>query len=87
MRKYVNEWSKNNKFSDSKVVAAAKTAAIKMKNRVMMSDFMNDNRGMGVVEVILIILVLVGLVVLFRTNITTIVNNIFKKITTKVNTF
>lgn len=50
--------------------------------KVLLCD---DNRGMGVVEVILIILVLVGLVVVFKNNITTIVNNVFKKITTKVN--
>ncbi|MCM1026938.1 MAG: hypothetical protein NC432_10915 [Roseburia sp.] len=38
---------------------------------------------MGTVEVILIIVVLVGLVILFKNQITEIVNNIFKKITSE----
>ena len=36
---------------------------------------------MGTVEVILIIVVLVGLVILFREQITRIINDLFKKIT------
>ncbi len=40
-----------------------------------------DNRGMGTVEVILIIVVLVGLVIIFKTQITSIVNSLFEKIT------
>ncbi len=38
---------------------------------------------MGTVEVILIIVVLVGLVVIFKEKITEIVNSIFSKITTR----
>lgn len=60
---------------------------IKIKSKCMVNKFMNDNSGMGVVEIILIILVLVGLAVLFRSKITTIVNSIFTKITSKVNAF
>ena len=36
--------------------------------------------GVGVVEVILILVVLIGLVIIFKTQLTTIVNNIFKTI-------
>ena len=39
--------------------------------------------GMGTVEVILIIVVLVGLVIIFKTQITKVVESIFKKITTQ----
>lgn len=39
-----------------------------------------DQRGMGVVEVILIIVVLIGLVIIFKTQITEVVNDIFEKI-------
>lgn len=60
---------------------------ISIKNRLLLNKLINDNRGMGVVEIILIILVLVGLVVIFRTKITSIVNSIFSKLTSKVNTF
>lgn len=42
--------------------------------------FWNDQRGMGVVEVILIIVVLIGLVIIFKTRITGVVNDIFEKI-------
>lgn len=40
-----------------------------------------DDRGMGTVEVILIIVVLVGLVIIFKDQITQIVNSLFGKIT------
>lgn len=45
----------------------------------------DDNRGIGIVEMILILLVLVGLVVLFKTQVTGIVTRIFTTITQKVN--
>ena len=45
--------------------------------------FAKDESGMGVVEVILIIVVLIGLVIIFQTQITKVVNNIFKTITYK----
>lgn len=48
-----------------------------------MKRFLKDESGMGVVEVILIIVVLIGLVIIFQTQIEKIVNNIFKTITTK----
>ena len=46
---------------------------------------MHDNRGMGTVEVILIIVVLVGLVIIFKTQITSLVQNIFSKIIVQTN--
>ena len=46
-------------------------------------NFVRDESGMGVVEVILIIVVLIGLVIIFQTQINKVVNNIFKTITTK----
>lgn len=45
--------------------------------------FLEDESGMGVVEVILIIVVLIGLVIIFQTQIKKVVENIFKTITTK----
>lgn len=44
-------------------------------------QFLKEEDGMGTVEVILIIVVLVGLVVIFKEKITEIVNSIFSKIT------
>lgn len=46
-------------------------------------QLMREEDGMGTVEVILIIVVLVGLVILFKNQITKIVNSIFNKITSQ----
>ena len=44
-----------------------------------------DNAGIGVVEVILILVVLIGLVVIFRDQLTTLVTGIFGRITEDAN--
>lgn len=44
-----------------------------------------NNKGMGVIEVILIIVVLIGLVIIFKSQITSLVNNILSKIATQAN--
>lgn len=46
-------------------------------------QFLAEEDGMGTVEVILIIVVLVGLVIIFKEKITEIVNSIFSKITSQ----
>lgn len=51
------------------------------------NDLMSDEEGMGTVEIILIIVVLIGLVIIFRTQIQEVVNNIFKKITDRTDNF
>jgi Flp pilus assembly pilin Flp len=43
-------------------------------------DFLKDESGMGVVEIILIIVVLIAMVLVFKEQITTLVNNIWKSI-------
>lgn len=48
--------------------------------------FFHNNKGMGTVEVILIIVVLVGLVIIFRDQISIIVSSLFEKITSKTGT-
>ena len=48
-------------------------------------DFWKEEDGMGTVEIILIIVVLIGLVIVFKTQINQIVTNIFSKITTQSN--
>ncbi len=42
-----------------------------------------EDEGMGTVEIILIIVVLVGLVVIFKKEATSIVNSLFEKITSQ----
>ena len=44
-------------------------------------QFLTEEDGIGTVEVILIIVVLVGLVIIFKEKITEVVNSIFTKIT------
>lgn len=44
-----------------------------------------DERGIGVVEVILILVVLIGLVVIFRDQLTSIMNSIFGRIAEDAN--
>lgn len=44
-----------------------------------------DDRGIGVVEVILILVVLIGLVVIFRDQLTGLVNTIFARIADDAN--
>lgn len=44
-------------------------------------QFLKEEEGMGTVEIILIIVVLIGLVVIFKKQITSLVNTILKKIT------
>lgn len=56
----------------------------KLKN---LKQFLAEEDGMGTVEVILIIVVLVGLVLIFKEQITKIVNSIFSKITKQTNKF
>ena len=43
-------------------------------------NFLLDEDGAGVVEMILIIVVLIGLVLIFKKQLTTLVNNIFQTI-------
>lgn len=48
-------------------------------------QFLKEEEGLATVEIILIIVVLVGLVILFKGQITQVVTNIFNKITTQSN--
>lgn len=48
-----------------------------------LNQFLKEEDGMGTVEVILIIVVLVGLVIIFKDRLTEIVENLFKKITSQ----
>ena len=42
--------------------------------------FMEDESGIGVVELILVLVVLIGLVVIFRDQLTSLMNGIFERI-------
>ncbi len=65
------------------------TAGWKMKdylqNRKKKKTLLSDESGMGTVELILIIVVLIGLVIIFKKQLTSLVNTIFEAITNKSN--
>lgn len=44
-------------------------------------EFLCEEEGMGTVEIILIIVVLVGLVIIFKTQLRSLVQSVFEKIT------
>jgi len=56
-----------------------------MNNLKGLRQLFTEEEGMGTVEIILIIVVLVGLVIVFKNQITQVVNNIFNKITSQTN--
>ena len=59
--------------------------SVKKRAEDFFSNFRNDDKGIGVVEVILILVVLIGLVVIFRDQLTSIVNGIFERIADDAN--
>ena len=59
---------------------------IKKSNLKGMREFLQDEEGMGTVEIILIIVVLIGLVIIFKTQLRSLVETVFEKITADSNT-
>lgn len=49
-------------------------------------SFLKEEDGMGTVEIILIIVVLIGLVIIFKEQLRSLVESVFEKITTDSNT-
>ncbi|MCR5508903.1 MAG: hypothetical protein K6F34_09470 [Lachnospiraceae bacterium] len=47
---------------------------------MMTKRFIKDDNGIGVVELILILVVLIGLTVIFRDQLTSLINGIFERI-------
>ena len=43
-------------------------------------EFWKDEQGVGVIELVLVLVVLIGLVIIFKKQITTLLHNIFKEI-------
>lgn len=59
------------------IMRKLRAAGHKIKERL------TDEQGIGVVEVILILVVLIGLVIIFKSQLTSLVNTIFEKITSE----
>ena len=45
-----------------------------------LAAFLKEEDGVGVIEIVLILVVLIGLVIFFKKQITTLLNNVFKEI-------
>ncbi|MCR4755381.1 MAG: holin, BlyA family protein [Lachnospiraceae bacterium] len=56
-----------------------------MKKTKNLRSFLCEESGMGTVEIILIIVVLISLVIIFKSQLTSLVNTIFQKITSTAN--
>lgn len=56
------------------------------KNLKDLRDFLREEEGLGTVEIILIIVVLIGLVIIFKTRLRSLVEKVFEKITKDSNT-
>lgn len=54
-----------------------------MNRMKYMWQLWKEEKGIGVVEVILILVVLIGLVIIFKSQLTSLVNTIFEKITSE----
>lgn len=55
------------------------------KLREFAKDFLQEEDAVGVVEIILILVVLIGLVIIFKDQLTSLVENILSKITKQSN--
>ena len=56
------------------------------KNLKDLRDFLREEEGLGTVEIILIIVVLIGPVIIFKTQLRSLVEKVFEKITKDSNT-
>ena len=56
------------------------------KNLKDLQDFLREEEGLGTVEIILIIVVLIGLVIIFKTQLRSLVEKVFEKNTKDSNT-
>jgi len=68
-----------------KKIDAFKKRAVLVVHKVRrhLENCMRGEEGFGTVEIVLLLLVLVGLVLIFKDKVSELVNSIFKKITTQ----
>ena len=54
-----------------------------MKLRMVIREFWLEDDGVAVIEIVLILVILVGLTIIFKKQINTLLDNIFKQINSK----
>ncbi len=74
----------NNSIGKNKVSFINTISCKIFRARTKAYNIISNETGIGVVEMILILLVLVGLVVIFRTQITAIITSVFSTITRQI---
>ena len=62
-----------------------KMAVLCRKVKENIKNLLQDEDGMGVVEIVLIIVVLIGLVIIFKSQITALVNKLLSKMSSQAN--
>ena len=60
---------------------------LKSRTALFYSELAQNNQGMGTLEIVLIIIVILGLLVIFRDNIESIITSVFSKIHSQINSF
>ncbi|MBR5658158.1 MAG: hypothetical protein IKX10_02020 [Lachnospiraceae bacterium] len=55
------------------------------ENEEEIPGLVNDNRGIGVIEMVLILVVLVGLVLIFKNQLNSIISDVFDKVNSTIN--
>ncbi len=61
-----------------------KKIGMKIKSKICYGvQVLQDNSGMSVIELLLILVVIIALILIFKTQLTELVNTIFQKITTE----
>jgi len=63
------------------------TLKLKSKTLELYEKLSDDNRGIGTLEIVLIIIVILGLLVIFRDNIESIITSVFGKIRSQIDSF
>ena len=76
---------KNKIFHTQEWRIIMKTDVIKTAVKENKKNFWQDEDGMGVVEIVLIIVVLIGLVIIFKSQITALVNKLLSKMSSQAN--
>lgn len=61
-------------------VRTAEETAAEISGRKCFREFLREEDGMGTVEIILIVVVLISLVIIFKRQLTSLVNTVFDKI-------
>ena len=66
--------------TEEKMTGEAKGKTERKRKRPLLMELLYDEAGIGVIEVVLILVVLIGLVIIFKNQINALLQNIFQQI-------